>query len=133
MRSCCGCEALRREKKSLLKQSRDEKLTHLLKDQISNGIRDLSTGKTLIKKSTKLTLKRLNSFDMERFSQEIDWIENKKVWGKVVMIWRSFREEWANIETDLERKIFKLLKNREEDSDFDDFWTKRIAALSAKT
>ena len=96
------------EKKSLLKQSRDEKLTHLLKDQISNGIRDLSTGKTLIKKSTKLTLKRLNSFDMERFSQDIDWIEDKKVWGKVVMIWRSFREEWANIETDLERKIFKL-------------------------
>ena len=96
------------EKKSLLKKSRDEKLTHLLKDQISNGIRDLSTGKTLIKKSTKLTLKRLNSFDMERFSQEIDWIENKKVWEKVVMIWRSFREEWANIETGLERKIFKL-------------------------
>ena len=96
------------EKKSLLKQSRDEKLTYLLKDQTSNGIRDLSTGKTLIKKSTKLTLKRLNSFDMERFSQEDDWIENKKVWKKVVMIWRSFREEWANIETDLERRIFKL-------------------------
>ena len=96
------------EKKVRLKESRDEKLTNLLKDQISNGIRDLSTGKTLIKKSTKLTLKRLNSFDMERFSQDDAWIENRRVWKKIKAVWRSFREEWKNIETQLERKIFKL-------------------------
>ena len=96
------------EKKVLLKQSRDEKLTELLKDETSNGIRDLSTGKTLIKKSTKLTLKRLNSFDMERFAQDEAWVENVKSWTKIKSVWRSFREEWANIETQLERKIFKL-------------------------
>ena len=96
------------EKKVLLKQSRDEKLTELLKDETSNGIRDLSTGKTLIKKSTKLTLKRLNSFDMERFAQDEAWVENQKSWVKIKSVWRSFREEWANIETQLERKIFKL-------------------------
>ena len=96
------------EKKVLLKQSRDEKLTELLKDQTSNGIRDLSTGKTLIKKSTKLTLKRLNSFDMERFAQDEAWVENEKSWTKIKSVWKSFREEWANIETQLERKIFKL-------------------------
>ena len=96
------------EKKVLLKQSRDDKLTELLKDEISNGIRDLSTGKTLIKKSTKLTLKRLNSFDMERFAQDEAWVENQSSWNKIKSVWRSFREEWANIETQLERKIFKL-------------------------
>ena len=96
------------EKKVLLKQSRDEKLTELLKDETSNGIRDLSTGKTLIKKSTKLTLKRLNSFDMERFAQDEAWVENKNSWSKIKSVWRSFREEWANIETQLERRIFKL-------------------------
>ena len=96
------------EKKALLKSSRDEKLTNLLKDQISNGIRDLSSGKTLIKKSTKLTLKRLNSFDMERFAQDEPWVENKRVWNKIASVWRSFREEWASIETKLERRIFKL-------------------------
>ncbi len=96
------------EKKVLLKQSRDDKLTELLKDEISNGIRDLSTGKTLIKKSTKLTLKRLNSFDMERFAQDEAWVENQRSWNKIKSVWRSFREEWANIETQLERKIFKL-------------------------
>ncbi len=96
------------DKKALLKKSRDEKLTGLLKDQISNGIRDVSTGKTLIKKSTKLTLKRLNSFDMERFAQDESWVEDKRVWKKITAIWRSFREEWSNIETKLEREIFKL-------------------------
>ena len=96
------------ESKKRLKESRDEKLTNLLKDQISNGIRDLSSGKTLIKKSTKLTLKRLNSFDMERFAQDEAWVENKDAWRKIKAIWRSFREEWGSIETTLEREIFKL-------------------------
>lgn len=96
------------EKKKRLKETRDEKLTNLLKDQISNGIRDLSSGRTLIKKSTKLTLKRLKSFDMERFAQDEAWVENKVVWKKIKSVWRSFREEWAQIETLLEREIFKL-------------------------
>ena len=78
--------------KKRLKESRDEKLIALLKDQISNGIRELSTGKTLIKKSTRLTLKRLYSFDMERFSQGQAWVEDKRVWGKIKITWRSFRE-----------------------------------------
>ena len=94
--------------KKRLKESRDEKLIALLKNQISNGIRELSTGKTLIKKSTRLTLKRLHSFDMERFSQDQAWIEDKRVWGKIKITWRSFREEWARIETQLDRNIFKL-------------------------
>jgi DNA-directed RNA polymerase subunit beta len=96
------------ESKKLLKASRDEKLTNLLKDQISNGIRDLSSEKTLIKKSTTLTLKRINSFDMERFAQDESWIEDVAVWKKIKAVWRSFREEWARIETNLEREIFKL-------------------------
>ena len=74
-----------------------------MKDQISNGIRDLTSGKTLIKKSTKLTLKRLNSFDMERFAQDDAWIEDKAVWKKIKAVWRSFRVEWVGIETKLER------------------------------
>ena len=94
--------------KKRLKESRDEKLIALLKNQISNGIRELSTGKTLIKKSTRLTLKRLYSFDMERFSQDQAWVEDKRVWGKIKITWRSFREEWARIETQLDRNIFKL-------------------------
>ena len=41
-----------RSTKENLKESRDKKLLDLLKNQISGGIRDMSNGRTLIKKST---------------------------------------------------------------------------------
>jgi len=97
-----------REDKKTLKTARDAKLMELLKDQISNGIRDKSSGRTLIKKGTKLTEKRLKGFDLERFAQDGPWIEDKVVWKKIKTVWRSFRYEWKKIEEDLERKIFKL-------------------------
>ena len=96
------------ENKKSLKTSRDEKLMSLLKDQVSNGIRSNASNRTLIKKSTKLTLKRLSGFDLERFAQDVPWIEDKKTWNKIVKIWISFRREWARIETQLEREVFKL-------------------------
>ena len=96
------------ESKKRLKESRDLKLIGLLKDQISNGIRDISSGKTLIKKSTKLTMKRLKSFDIERFSHDLPWVEDSKVWKKIEIVWSSFLKEWARLEMQLERSIFKL-------------------------
>jgi DNA-directed RNA polymerase subunit beta len=80
----------------------------LLKNQTSNGIRSISSNRTLIKKSTKLTSKRLTGFDLERFAQDVAWVEDKKAWNKIVKIWISFRKEWTRIETQLERQVFKL-------------------------
>ena len=96
------------ESKKNLKRSRDERLMQLLKDQVSNGIRSVSSQRTLIKKSTKLTNKRLSGFDLERFSQDIAWVEDTRTWNKIVKVWTSFRKEWSRIETQLEREIFKL-------------------------
>jgi len=95
-------------KKQTLKKARDEKLITLLKGQISSGIRDRSTGKTLIKKSTKLTIKRIKSFDLERFAQDSPWVEDREVWRKIKTVWRSYRKEWQAIEDYLEREVFKL-------------------------
>ena len=96
------------EYKKNLKASRDERLMGLLKDQVSNGIRSISSNRTLIKKSTKLTSKRLAGFDLERFAQNVAWVEDTRTWNKIVKVWTSFREEWARIETQLERQVFKL-------------------------
>ncbi|MFQ6676768.1 MAG: DNA-directed RNA polymerase subunit beta [Fidelibacterota bacterium] len=95
-------------KKQALKQARDEKLVVLLKGQISKGIRDRATGKTLIKKSTKLTIKRIRSFDLERFAQDSAWVEDADTWKKIKTVWRSYRKEWQSIEDYLEREVFKL-------------------------
>jgi len=96
------------DNKKKLKISRDERLMSLLKNQISNGIRSISSNRTLIKKSTKLTTKRLTGFNLERFAQDVPWVEDNRVWNKIVKIWISFRKEWIRIETQLERQVFKL-------------------------
>jgi len=97
-----------RSTKTHLKESRDKKLMDLLKNQISSGIRDISNGRTLIKKSTKLTEKRLKTFDLERFSQDSPWIENKSSWKDIKTVWRTYRREWSEVEDNLEREVFKL-------------------------
>ena len=95
-------------KKKDLKLSRDEKLLTLLKNEVSNGIRDVSSGRTLIKKGTKLTPKRLKSYNLERFSNEDQWVEKNDSWKKLKAVWRSFWKEWRLIEDSLEREVFKL-------------------------
>ena len=97
-----------RSTKAHLKESRDKKLMDLLKNQISSGIRDISNGRTLIKKSTKLTEKRLKTFDLERFAQDSPWIENKSSWKDIKTVWRTYRREWSEAEDNLEREVFKL-------------------------
>ncbi|MFQ6612040.1 MAG: DNA-directed RNA polymerase subunit beta [Fidelibacterota bacterium] len=96
------------QKKKQLKQARDTKLMELLKDQISDGIRDISSGRTLIKKGTKLTAKRLLSYDLERFAQDSSWVENTNVWKSIKLVWRSYWKEWRRIEEYLEKEVFKL-------------------------
>jgi DNA-directed RNA polymerase subunit beta len=91
-----------------LKESRDVKLTVLLKDQVSDGIRDISSGRTLIKKGTKLTAKRLKSYNLERFSQDKTWVEDKQSWRRIKAVWRSFWKEWRILEETLEKNVFKL-------------------------
>ncbi|RMF08521.1 MAG: DNA-directed RNA polymerase subunit beta [Candidatus Neomarinimicrobiota bacterium] len=97
-----------RDDKKALKRARDAKLVELLKNQTSDGIRDMSTNRTLIKKGTRLTEKRLKSFDMERFAQDAPWIEDKRVWKKIKTVWKSFHKEWKKIEDTLEAEVFKV-------------------------
>ena len=101
-------QSMSRDQKQNLKQSRDNVLLRLLTNEVSGGIRDASSGKTLIKKGTKLTEKRLKEFDFERFAQDEPWIESAKAWKKIKLVWNSFRREWNRIENYLESETFKL-------------------------
>ncbi len=94
--------------KKKIKKTRDEMLFELLLNQISNGLRDISNGKTLIKASTKLSSKRLKSLDLERISRDHSWVQDNKVWIQIQQVWNSFDREWRQAEERLERKIFKL-------------------------
>ncbi len=94
--------------KKKIKKTRDEMLFELLLNQVSNGLRDIANGKTLIKASTKLSSKRLKSLDLERVSRDQSWVQDNKVWIQIQQVWNSFDREWRQAEERLERKIFKL-------------------------
>ena len=97
-----------REDKKRLKQTRDEVLFSLLKNQVSFGIRDITNDRTIIKKGTKLTEKRLKGYDFEQLVQDTQWIDNKSQWRKIKIVWKTFRKEWKKIEEHLEKEIFNL-------------------------
>ncbi|HCN24079.1 MAG TPA: DNA-directed RNA polymerase subunit beta, partial [Candidatus Marinimicrobia bacterium] len=97
-----------REDKKRLKQTRDAVLFSLLKNQVSFGIRDITNDRTIIKKGTKLTEKRLKGYDFEQLVQDTQWIDNKNQWRKIKIVWKTFRKEWKKIEEHLEKEVFNL-------------------------
>ena len=68
-----------------LRASRDKLLSGILKDKSSLGIKD-KNDKVLVKKGTKLTLKKISSFNFEQFSLEEPWISGPKSWEKIKLI-----------------------------------------------
>ena len=90
-----------------LRASRDKLLKGLLKDKSSLGIKDKSN-RVLIKKGTKLTLKKLDSLNFEQFSHKEPWISGPKSWEKIGLIFDSFNRHLAELEDKLETDIFKL-------------------------
>ena len=90
-----------------LRASRDKLLSGILKDKSSLGIKD-KNDKVLVKKGTKLTLKKTSSFNFEQFSLEDPWISGPKSWDKIKLIFDSFHKHLNELEDKLETDIFKL-------------------------
>jgi DNA-directed RNA polymerase subunit beta len=90
-----------------LRASRDKLLSGILKDKSSLGIKD-KNDKVLVKKGTKLTLKKISTFNFEQFSLEEPWISGPKSWEKIKLIFDSFHKHLNELEDRLETDIFKL-------------------------
>tara|TARA_R100001594_G_scaffold46628_1_gene79690 strand:+ start:163 stop:561 length:399 start_codon:yes stop_codon:yes gene_type:complete len=86
--------------------SKNEKLLNLLKNEVSNGIRHVISGRTLIKKGKKLTPERLKSYNLERFSQEDQWVENDNTWKKIKAIIANNRKKLTLAEQALSDKVW---------------------------
>ena len=90
-----------------LRASRDKLLSGILKDKSSLGIKD-KNDKVLVKKGTKLTLKKISTFNFEQFSLHEPWISGPKSWDKIKLIFDSFHKHLNELEDRLETDIFKL-------------------------
>ena len=91
-----------------LMEKRDELLYSQLSEEISGGIRDATTNRTLIKAKTLLTNARIKKLDFEILSLKSPWVENPIIWNKLLKIWQNYRRNLRQLEERLEREIFKL-------------------------
>ena len=91
-----------------LMEKRDELLKTQLSEQISGGMRDATTNRTLIKAKTLLTPSRIKKLDYETLSLKSPWVENPIIWNKILKIWQNYRRNLRQLEERLEKEIFKL-------------------------
>ena len=98
----------KREEERALRATRDNLLKSVLSDKITLGIKANRDSKVLVKKGTKLTLKKLDTFNFELFSIEEPWISGEKTWEKLVNILNAFNSTLSDLDTELESSIFKL-------------------------
>ena len=98
----------KREEERALRATRDNLLKSVLSDKITLGIKANRDSKVLVKKGTKLTLKKLDTFNFELFSIKEPWISGEKTWEKLVNILNAFNTTPSDLDTELESSIFKL-------------------------
>ena len=77
-------------------------------EQVSGGVRDTTTNRTIIKAKTLLTTSRVKNLDYESLSLKSPWVENPIIWNKLLKIWQNYRRNLRQLEERLEKEIFKL-------------------------
>ena len=97
-----------RQNRLELMQKRDDKLEDCLSDQLSGGMRDFLTNKTILKARTLLTKARINKLNFENISLKSPWVEDHKQWNKILKIWQNYRMSLKILEETLEKDVFKL-------------------------
>ncbi len=97
----------KKERIALL-EKRNELIKKLMIGQLSGGIRDLGTNRTLIKAKTKLTDAKASGLDFDRLSLKSQWVDNARVWGKLLQVLEGHKKALRDLEDELERDIFKI-------------------------
>ena len=97
-----------RSKRVELMSIRDEKLEGMLLDQLSGGIRDFVTNKTILKAKTLLSKNRISKLNFENISLKSPWVETPLLWTKILKIWKNYRKSLRILEETLEKEVFKL-------------------------
>ncbi len=101
-------QAQARKERIALMEKRNELVKQLMIGQLSGGIRDLGTNRTLIKAKTKLTDAKVSGLDFDRLSLKSQWVDNTRIWGKILDVLEGRKKALKDLEDELERDIFKI-------------------------
>ncbi|MFQ5863611.1 MAG: DNA-directed RNA polymerase subunit beta [bacterium] len=92
-----------------VKKLRDEKLITVLKNQVSNSIRDKNSGRVLVRAGTLLTREKLQELNFEAIDYSSSVCDKKKVNEVVDLIWNAYNNKLNEIEEDFENRKFKIV------------------------
>ncbi len=96
------------QEREKIKALRNEKLTQVLLKNASAGIRDLDTGKVLIKAKTILKEANLSKLDFDKVNFESEVTEDKKTNELIADVLKSYEKKLESLNQEYETKEFKL-------------------------
>ncbi len=92
-----------------VKKMRDEKLTSVLKDQISAGIRDKQSGKVIVKAKTALKSSNLEKLDFDEVDFEPEIVQDEKVNALLKKVVGHYLLKLNAIDEEYELQKFKIV------------------------
>ena len=102
-------EAWAERAKAKARQMRDEKLVSVLEGVLSAGIRDVQSGKVLIKANTKLGEAHFAKIDWNEIDYSQPLSNDDKANDLVVQVLKRFEQKLRNIEDEYELQKFKIV------------------------
>ncbi len=91
------------------KKMRDEKLSSVLEDEVSVGIRDVNSGKTIIRANTQLKQSNLEKLDFDSIDYSQPLVEDSKTNELVEQILSRYEKKLNHLDEDYELKKFKIV------------------------
>ncbi len=102
-------DAATEEERRQLRILRDQKLSRVLDDESSAGIRKLESQKVVIQKGTKLSEKNLSGLDFDTLDRTKPWTSSEKVEKQVQQIFQRYDERLNRIEEKAKREKDKII------------------------
>jgi len=95
--------------KAKARNMRDEKIIGILEGQLSAGIRDVNSGKVVIKANTKLSMAHFEKLDMNEIDYSQPLVKDDKANELVALVLARYEKKLASLEEEYELRKFKII------------------------
>lgn len=92
-----------------VKRFLNEKLVNLLSGETSGTIRDLNSGKVVVRANTELTEERLAELDFDKFDRSEGWTEKRRINELVDALYTAYERKVQDINEEYERQKTKIV------------------------
>jgi len=95
--------------KAKARNMRDEKIIGILEGQLSAGIRDVNSGKVVIKANTKLSMAHFEKLDMNEIDYSQPLVKDDNANELVALVLARYEKKLASLEEEYELRKFKII------------------------